>query len=96
MKKLKRGPEPIARVIYTAQILPVDDPLRAKVVSRLKAEIASAGKDVTELSKRWNVSKRQVQRTIAPYRESGEIVEKETVGEKISRALARRAKESDS
>jgi hypothetical protein len=34
-----------------------------------------------------------VQRTLKPYRESGELVEKETIGQKISRALAARAAE---
>lgn len=87
-RRVLREPTPIARVLYTAQCLPEDDPLRARIVARLKSEIAESKNDLGTLAVRWNVTKRQVHRTLKPYRESGELVEKETIGQKIKRALA--------
>lgn len=87
-RRVVREPTPIARVLYTAQCLPLEDPLRARVVARIKLELAETGGDMAALAEAWNVTKRQVHRTLKPYRESGELVDKLTVGQKIKKALA--------
>ena len=87
-KRIISEPASIARVIWTSQCLEEGDQLRAQVVKRLRSELFAVQGDLSKLSKRWRVSLRQVQRTLRVYRESGELADKETLGQQLKRSLA--------
>lgn len=89
--RVRQDASPMSRIAYGALSLDEDDPLRAQIVRRIRLEYKESDSSAKKLSESWKVSVRQVQRMLSQYRATGEIVEKETVGQKIKRALAERS-----